>query len=614
MVNELEQHIKQRAQTKFGASQSKGKGHKTKKQDIAVQLTPENLEIIPDTFHDEHDLPVAMVSLDNIKPDMRGIAIIAAQDAHLYLEEDHNLSTDAFAVVTIGNVPNAPEERVVVISWTALYRPTMEPIILNGMLINLGDVRIDKKALPTLKTMPKMETIVFRVQVFRDSCDGSWADFAAGPVKAIINTVPTLLLCQTKDCKGNCRYFHPSVEEATKVAVLDVWSWKWLTMTGRQSKQSDAEVFNVYIRMPSSALESVLAYSGSHGIFFEPRPGQECASPFAVVWLAKDSTVEDALRFKRKESHVLGIARMGTKIGLRVRSTHESQLLRVVYPDRALISCNIKSIYEMGPLPHGNSKDQVAQMIALWCWRARPLKVVRSTPAGKYWEIGAEEPPPSPVLNIEAGDITITIKKEIEGNSRPQAWFNAATKTLTHLKKGSQPTWSSASSSSGSRDPWSHGADPWANYAKKNSTKADVPTFPENAKTTPGKTDRYAAMEAKLTSQLQEQFESLKSNNDFSMDEPTDSKLQVEVQELQAQNTKFEAWFGDMGKRMTALETNAHEQNQKIQQLGSMVQTQSQVTQQMQTEMGSLQSNLIAAMHRALDEQTDRLEKRQRSS
>ena len=72
-VDELERHIQARAHHRFGTdTKMRKKGHKARKTDTEVTLTPELLELLPDSFEDEDGDPLQMVTLDNVRPDMRG--------------------------------------------------------------------------------------------------------------------------------------------------------------------------------------------------------------------------------------------------------------------------------------------------------------------------------------------------------------------------------------------------------------------------------------------------------------------------------------------------------------------------------------------------------------
>ena len=56
-------------------------------------------------------------------------------------EESANLSIDALAVLTVGDHSNAlVRHEKKVIQYPVIYRPTKEPALLTGTLLQLGDV------------------------------------------------------------------------------------------------------------------------------------------------------------------------------------------------------------------------------------------------------------------------------------------------------------------------------------------------------------------------------------------------------------------------------------------------------------------------------------------
>ena len=94
-------------------------------------------------------------------------------------------------------------------------------------------------------------------------------------------------------------------------AILDVWNWRWTDLENRQCKQAQAEVFAVHLRLPESALLPLLAVSGWHGIFVEPRPPPGATSSFAVIWLPKHTTIDDAWRHQRSLDSVFWTCKDG---------------------------------------------------------------------------------------------------------------------------------------------------------------------------------------------------------------------------------------------------------------------------------------------------------------
>ena len=608
-VDELERHIQARSRTKFGTD-TKGKkktAHK-KKIDNEIHLAPEQLELVPDLFEDEDGDPVGMITLDNIKPDMRGIAIISVEQAPQYLEETNNLSTDAFALLTIGEIPGIQEGKTEQVQWMAIYKPTMEPIIVHGHLISLGDLPVKKRKADDEQELPQVDTTVIRTQIYRDQFKQDWSSFSAGPVRQLIQMIPALQLCKDDACAGNCKLFHCAIDEEVRQVAVDVWNWRWLDEKYKPTKASDATCFSVYLRVPLSGLDPILGYSGWNGIYFEPRHSDRDGAPrYATVWLPKNSVVDDAMKFKRSSEMVVGLARMGTKLGLRAYAKHESQVLKMVYPDRQIVNCGIKLVYEMGPFPHALSKDGVLKIISDWKWAARPLRPLKSTPVGRYWEVGTSTTPPSPFLYTDKGAIAVT-KKRDQYEVTPSATFQATSKTLAYLKSNS----SGSSSSTSTMDPWTQGHDPWANYKSGNGGAGANALFAGNKIEAEAPRKRLKEMEERLMTKMQERIQKQK-DEEMKVDTPDpaieqQSLLQVEVDALKAQNEKFEHWFHETGTRMGNVEAHLQQQGAQIQELGNAAKAQAQTTSHIQSELGSIKSAFKEELLAAMETQGNKIE------
>ena len=607
--DELESHIQQRATTKHGASSGSKRKIAAKKVDTMLDLSPEVLELLPDSFEDDNQLNLPMVTLENIKPDMRGVAIVTTDQAASFLKDRKNLSTDAFALVTIGELAAVSEEVATPVQWNAIYRPTMEPIIIHGHLISLGDVAVKKCKPQNEQEIPLVDSTVVRVQIFADECKQDWKELSKGPVKQVVSLIPALQICRSEDCNGNCRSFHPAVDEDVHSVLLDVWSWRWMDDKLKTAKAEVASLFLVHFRIPCSGLLDLLGYSGWSGIYIEPRPAEHDSAPkFSVVWLGKQHTLEDAIKLKRSQDKVLGLARLRDKIGVRTLAKNEMELMKLIFPKRQLVACEIKMMYEAGPFPHNLAKDQVLHILQEWKWSARPLRPIRSTNGGRYSEIGTDKEPPGPFLYTDGGAIAVTKKKDVaEGGRKPQA-FMAAGHTLAHVKAN---TSAASSTSTKVSDPWVD-SDPWAAYRSRNAQSSDfVCTDNKNKADAPKK--RMDEMEARISKQLEEKLKECQASwqagdADADMKDDANSKLQAQVCELQAQNSKFEGWFAETGQRMGAVEKHLHSQGQQIQELSGALQTQVTTTSHLQQEVGSLRASFSEDLRDAMERQSNRLE------
>ena len=107
-------------------------------------------------------------------------------------------------------------------------------------------------------------------------------------------------------------------------------------------------VFSAFLRIPHSALMQALAHSGWFGIFLEPRPrpsSKQGPHPaFAVNWLPRSLDLPAASDLKRKRDQGIGVARMQSKLGLRVLKKHQAMALELIHSGHKLAICAVESL------------------------------------------------------------------------------------------------------------------------------------------------------------------------------------------------------------------------------------------------------------------------------
>ena len=487
------------------------------------------------------------------------------------------------------------------LQWPAVYTPTNEPILVNGTLLSLGDDEVSHNNAEIAPELALMDTKTVKLQQYRDQFDGDWNQFIAGPVKSLVQAHLPLQKCKDLSCNGRCQRFHPAVEEETEVVLLDVWAWRWADVNGKPTQQRSADLFTVYIRIPQTALTSIIAESGWNGYYVEPRAeaGLGTDQSYAVVWLPKMNW-DDIMAIKRKHDICVGLARIGTKLGLRVLKADEPKLLRITFPGRPIVACEVNQTFEVGPLPPGTSKAHMIALLQAWKWEARPLKPSRSTTSGRYWEVGTSSDPPAMFLHTEHGPITVTQKRQAKAPQNDAHKIFASSRTMQHIKKAAHST--APSSSTSSSDPWLN-SDPWQAYKSTQSIQTKSMSLPPS---TPAATDatkkRIEEMETRIKGEMQKELENkltsmqqAQASNDVSM-EPTHQvmQLQADVKELQAQNSKFEGWFQDV-----------HHQLQRVD--AAMV-TQEQTIQGLSHQQAQSHQQLEHSFSEKLEQQTSRLE------
>ena len=232
-VSELESHIQARADHKHGSSSAvvKKKIKPAGKKDIQISLTPDSLELLAGTFEDENGDELAQVSIDSLRPDIRGVAITTPGHALSLIRGTHNISMSAFGVVTIGPIQGVEDDRLTPLQWTGIYTPTQDPVIVRGHLLCLSDVKIVRSEPDDAMELPKLDTAVLKVQIYAREYDQCWEALTNGPVKQLVSLIPALQLCSDPDCAGQCAKFHAAVDESVRNVLCDVWHWKWYSGT-----------------------------------------------------------------------------------------------------------------------------------------------------------------------------------------------------------------------------------------------------------------------------------------------------------------------------------------------------------------------------------------------
>ena len=579
---ELEAQIKARGTQKFklkNGNPARKKNQQAKDVDMGLHLVPDNLQILDGAFIDDEDEPVTMIGFQEVISEARGIAICTVEQALQLNRMEKNLSIDALAVVSIGrlNLEEGTEHCSAHLQWPAVYLPTQEPILVSGTLLDFGDSSVRYNQPVDAPELPVMDTVTLRLMQFKDQYDGDWSAFVQGPVKAIVQAHHALQLCSDPKCTGRCSRFHPAVEEPTEVVLLDVWSWRWCSATGKAVAQKNSEAFSVYVRVPESAVAAILTSSGWTGFYAEPRSsvGFGAHEKFAVIWLPK-FTWDEAQTLNRTHEAILGLARSGARFGVRVAKKDEEQTLQKIFPGRQWISCAIEQTYELGPLPPCTNKMQVMKLLAAWKWRARPLRPSRTTTLGKFWEVGTDMAPPSQFLHTEHGTLTVTQKKLAKLGPSDANVVHASLRTKQHIKKAPQYGGAQSSSSSAGPDPWQI-SDPW----KGNPWATYRPTTTEGGHHQKETAKRIEDVTKQLRADIQKQFEEQKKQTS---DEPMPdtgviTQLQADVVELKAQNHRFQEHFQEVGNKLGQVDRVLQEQSTALQEVHHGLHAQRQTTE-----------------------------------
>ena len=416
---ELEAQIQSRASTKFGAAKPRQRKEPKPQLGKAPQIQevdPMGVVIKEGIFEDENEEVVKQIQLSEVAVNARGLAITCIAEALPFLKAQNSISPDALGLLTTQPLPDELRGglNITDVQFPALYKDTQEAILLRGTLIDVGDLRIAKKANPSAPAIELVDTVIVKIIGYRDEMDDHWERVLASPAKTLMDKLDALHLCKTPLCKGHCRAYHAAVEEDINQVVQDVWGRSFQKMAGGKTDPSQAEMVQIFARIPRLALRQLNQESGRTGVYIEPR-AESTLGPcpgFAVVWLP-GKTLAEAQHIMATHEKALGIARLGQKWGIRVKTEDEAMLFGALRPGQIFMQLKLNAIYKVYPLPYGMQRAGVVALMKQWGWAAKPLQPARGSAAGGAWEVGAEKDPPSFAMQGPQGEVLIQLVKSL---------------------------------------------------------------------------------------------------------------------------------------------------------------------------------------------------------
>lgn len=547
-ADELEVQIRQKAQSKFKVQASDKKTKVVKQKLEASDVAPDQLKMIDGTFALDNGGEVKQLAMHEVAAHRAGIAFAQVAEVMPFLREGKSISLDGLAVLTTSRIPPSEQGLLPVLNlrYPALYIPTQEPVLLEGSLVNLGDLTVIRKQEMEVIETPAIETGVLKLAQYRDEWPDSWETLIKAPLRTILQKHPAFTLCTGQKCGPGCAKYHAPVDVELDSVILDVWARAWMTLRGKKVASEDAEIFHVLLRVPMTLMKPLQRLSGTMGLYIEPRQteGKGADTGSTVVWIQNGSLPEAIHKLKITE-HGIAVARFGSRYGVRVPTKDAEMIHTQLNPEIPFANFEVNKIYELRPLPHGTQKLGVLSMLKAWGWKARPLQPCKADSLGMGWLIGAPNEPPAMIMATNTGDVMISLHRAHDGGDGG-ATLTSSAKTQGHLRrqqkdlKGeSQQTKSKAASASSyaghaEPDPWSQ-HDPWQSW-RGNKGDTAMEDEPMHAKA------MVDSMEERVTQTV------------LSTTEERFQRLEVDLAEIKNQNQKHEQWFHDAGNATQRLQ------------------------------------------------------------
>ncbi|CAE7940377.1 unnamed protein product, partial [Symbiodinium necroappetens] len=540
--DELGQHIEHKAAQRFGVAVPKAKNKKQAKRAgqptlAPLHIDPLQLQMTQGSFIASSGERLSQLALSDVISQASGVCFCSVHQASHFLTHYETISTEALCLITTAEVPaeicgTAPVSNL---RFPALYLPTQEAVLVRGSMIQLGD-EVGQLAQENMDDVEQVDTAVCKIHVFRDELAIAWATFVDAPLRQLLQLVPALTMCREPKCLGDCGRFHAAVDEAVEQLILDVWARQFIKLDGGREKPDQASAFVAFLRDCTSNLEP--------------------------------PTVQG-------------------RYGVRVRECDEEGVFRALRPNQEYIKVRVTSKFRVHPLPHGMQRQSLVQLLRKWQWTAKPLQPCKGDAAGGAWEVGSSSDPPA--LALPLGDQHVLITKlrgpAISDAAPPTVYASQRTKKHILYDDGFTPETA--------RDPWSDGNDPWSRAKFKGPPGLPPPSIPPVAPAPTKLAKLETDMKDNLEQYVREQVAARSSLTPSDAQEARLTQLESTMQELKAQNDKFEGWFQTFG-------TKVQQQADQVSEVQQAVHTQGAELQQVRQEMGTQSTVIQASVQQAV--------------
>ena len=593
--SELQAHIERRAQTKFGVTVTGAKSKKRRQPDrkpttAPLNIDPASLMLCPGSFVAEDGSPLGQLALHEVQSQATGVCFCSLAQAAPFLADPRRLSVDALALLITSTIlPEAADAATLSsVRFPAIYHPTQEAVLVSGSLLQLGDVEVSLASADIAEVEP-MSTTICRLNLHKDETKIPWEEVASAPVRALLSHFKELQVCKEAACGQACCCFHAPVDEAVDHLFLDVWARSFCKTGGSRVQPSDADLFQAFVRVPASAVAHLL-HCSQPGFYVEPRAsdGSGPHAAWTVVWLP-GHTRQQAIHCLRTTPKAVALARLGAKYGIRARDADEADVFRAVRPQHQFIKVRVTTRFRLHPLPFGFQRASLVVLLGKWNWAAKPLQPDRGDSVGSAWLVGAACDPPSQALPL--GDTYVLITP-VKSNAHPKA--SAPPPVLASAKTRRRILLDDDGPSQATVDPWTEGADPWAQARS-------LPLPPKQESTaTKGAQTKLKELEHRISTNLEDLVKQQVAERvpppGLSLPDPRLQQLEVSLTEVQQQNSKFEEWFQTFGARVSG-------QAQQLEQLQTTVQEQRQEIAKVRSEVRDTVKHEVGGMQQAMAQQ-----------
>ncbi len=550
LADELAKQIAKRAKDPqaVGRKSMKTKGLIREKSTLVVQA--EDLAIPAGVFKQQDGMIVSHIGPQQVGNNAQGVLLMNQSEAESTLRLPRPVSQHGLALIVLlqkpADVAMHPGQNP--IRFPVICTQTGEPMIVTGVIHQLGHQEIIRNEPPNKLAVDEREAGVIRCLAYKDQIGNLWNQLAQQPVKQVLAMEPSV-----------------AHDKTGQSIIMDVWDRQFYTKRFEKTKQDSADIFAFSMRVYLSEVDAILTLSGSKGIYFEPRSlcGRLPSTDYHVTWIPQ-AGYQDAKYAQQTSPQETTLVRHGDRFGLRSDALNAQEIHQKHRPGTPLLMGNQKQLFLLGPLPFSTTKEGISKLLSAWKWDARPLQPRGRTMDGTgiNWLIQGTENPTHMIYTLKHGDVLITkLPDDKPSQSQETCTIVASKKTIHQLmnKEGEDPIFVN--------DPWGKNR----NTGEAGRATSSVPAVSNS---------QIASIETNLEKKLLEKL--ARPDEDVCMDGRSD--------ELAQKVNRLEAQMSQVMQSQQSVEVKISGMQQQIDQQHSLFA--GAVERQMQEQMDRIESLL----------------------
>ena len=154
------------------------------------------------------------------------------------------------------------------------------------------------------------------------------------------------------------------------------------------------------------------------------------------MWIPKLDASQLLLQ-RQTIPNVVGMARLGAKVGLRCRTEHAAEVFAKLKPGHTFLPPGKRQTFLVGPFPFGTLQASVAKALQSAGWTAKPVQAVpaKSHVQGLMFRVQSVDDPPVKVLRMAHGDVMFAREDDTSQPARTEPKVVATSATESFVSK-----------------------------------------------------------------------------------------------------------------------------------------------------------------------------------